>query len=123
MSTIAEKCREKSHHPEWANVRIKFAFFLLSSLSCPCPYRQDFSYFLLRRVLKRGDGLNVRGIQQVYQKTFIRWTTHRPDGLSIKDVEMAAVCDELGRLHGEVGGSVTDAFGTTGKKLVEAVKH
>lgn len=78
MSTIAEICREKCHHPEWANV---------------------------------------------YQKTFIRWTTHRPDGLSIKDIEMAAVCDEVGRSHGEIGDSVTSAFGSRGKELVEALKH
>ncbi|MCJ1427457.1 hypothetical protein MMC29_005360 [Sticta canariensis] len=59
----------------------------------------------------------------VYQKTFIRWTTHRPDGLSIKDVEMAAVCDEEGSCHGEIGGSVTETFDFKGKELVEAVKH
>ena len=28
-------------------------------------------------------------------------TTHRPEGLSIKDVEMAAWCDEQARVHEE----------------------
>lgn len=70
-----------------------------------------------------GSWTELWGFQQVYQKTFIRWTTHRPDGLSIKDVEMAAVCDEEGRFHGEIGGSVTETFDFKGKELVEAVKH
>jgi 4a-hydroxytetrahydrobiopterin dehydratase len=30
----------------------------------------------------------------VYNTTFIRWTTHSPPGLSAKDIEMAQFCDE-----------------------------
>ncbi|KAK8090903.1 pterin 4 alpha carbinolamine dehydratase [Apiospora phragmitis] len=33
----------------------------------------------------------------VYNVTFIRWTTHSPKGLSTKDVELAAICDGLAR--------------------------
>jgi 4a-hydroxytetrahydrobiopterin dehydratase len=29
----------------------------------------------------------------MYNKVTIEWTTHRPEGLSIKDVEMAEFCD------------------------------
>ncbi|GAB7355072.1 hypothetical protein MBLNU459_g5661t2 [Dothideomycetes sp. NU459] len=38
----------------------------------------------------------------VFNKTHIRWTTHRPDGLSAKDVHMARFCDDAGGKHGEV---------------------
>ncbi|SPO05991.1 related to pterin-4-alpha-carbinolamine dehydratase [Cephalotrichum gorgonifer] len=38
----------------------------------------------------------------VYNTTFIRWTTHSPKGLSEKDVSMASVCDELAAAFGEV---------------------
>ncbi|KAK8127508.1 Pterin 4 alpha carbinolamine dehydratase [Apiospora sp. TS-2023a] len=38
----------------------------------------------------------------VYNVTFIRWTTHSPKGLSTKDVELAAICDSLARDFGEV---------------------
>ncbi|EJT74543.1 hypothetical protein GGTG_08383 [Gaeumannomyces tritici R3-111a-1] len=37
----------------------------------------------------------------VYNTTFIRWTTHNPKGLSALDVELAAKCDELARQFGE----------------------
>jgi 4a-hydroxytetrahydrobiopterin dehydratase len=40
--------------------------------------------------------------QQVYNTTFIRWTTHSPPGLSAKDVEMARFCDEQAAVFGEV---------------------
>lgn len=40
----------------------------------------------------------------VYNKTHIRWTTHRPEGLSSKDVTMARLCDEAGETFGEVRG-------------------
>jgi 4a-hydroxytetrahydrobiopterin dehydratase len=30
----------------------------------------------------------------LYNKVTIEWTTHRPEGLSIKDVEMAEFCDQ-----------------------------
>ncbi len=38
---------------------------------------------------------------QAYNHTFIQWTTHRPEGLSIKDVDMASWCDEQAKLHEE----------------------
>ncbi|KAK6853327.1 Pterin-4-alpha-carbinolamine dehydratase [Apiospora arundinis] len=37
----------------------------------------------------------------VYNVTFIRWTTHSPKGLSTKDVELAVICDSLARDFGE----------------------
>ena len=38
----------------------------------------------------------------VYNKTHIRWTTHKPEGLSSKDVHMAEFCDRAGEDHGEL---------------------
>ncbi|OTA69428.1 transcriptional coactivator/pterin dehydratase [Hypoxylon sp. EC38] len=38
----------------------------------------------------------------VYNTTYIRWTTHNPKGLSAKDVELAAICDSLARDFGEI---------------------
>ncbi|KAI1638520.1 transcriptional coactivator/pterin dehydratase [Biscogniauxia mediterranea] len=38
----------------------------------------------------------------VYNTTYIRWTTHSPKGLSAKDVELAALCDALARDFGEI---------------------
>ncbi|KAI0200366.1 pterin 4 alpha carbinolamine dehydratase-domain-containing protein [Astrocystis sublimbata] len=38
----------------------------------------------------------------VYNTTYIRWTTHNPEGLSAKDVELAGICDTLARDFGEV---------------------
>ncbi|KAK4235530.1 pterin 4 alpha carbinolamine dehydratase-domain-containing protein [Achaetomium macrosporum] len=38
----------------------------------------------------------------VFNTTFIRWTTHHPKGLSAKDVELAAICDSLAKDFGEV---------------------
>jgi 4a-hydroxytetrahydrobiopterin dehydratase len=31
----------------------------------------------------------------VYNKVSIEWTTHKPEGLSVKDVEMAEKCDRI----------------------------
>ncbi|KAK3072208.1 hypothetical protein LTR53_007239 [Teratosphaeriaceae sp. CCFEE 6253] len=39
----------------------------------------------------------------VFTRTEIRWTTHRPPGLSAKDTLMARFCDEAAARHGEVG--------------------
>lgn len=36
----------------------------------------------------------------LYNEVTIEWTTHKPEGLSIKDVEMAEFCD---RVAGEIG--------------------
>ncbi|KAK4126246.1 transcriptional coactivator/pterin dehydratase [Parathielavia appendiculata] len=38
----------------------------------------------------------------VFNTTFIRWTTHHPKGLSAKDIELAAQCDQLAQDFGEV---------------------
>jgi len=38
---------------------------------------------------------------QVYNTTFIRWTTHHPKGLSEKDIELATLCDILAQDFGE----------------------
>ncbi|KXJ95382.1 pterin 4 alpha carbinolamine dehydratase-domain-containing protein [Microdochium bolleyi] len=51
----------------------------------------------------------------VYNTTYIRWTTHEPRGLSAKDIELAAICDQLAKDFGElqtasdttVGGATT----------------
>ncbi|KAI1747930.1 pterin 4 alpha carbinolamine dehydratase-domain-containing protein [Xylaria castorea] len=49
----------------------------------------------------------------VYNTTYIRWTTHNPEGLSAKDVELAALCDALARDFGEVVVVVVDDDGNT----------
>ncbi|KAH8912786.1 hypothetical protein BR93DRAFT_922756 [Coniochaeta sp. PMI_546] len=38
----------------------------------------------------------------VFNTTFIRWTTHNPKGLSVKDVDLAATCDSLAKDFGEI---------------------
>ncbi|KAG6066965.1 hypothetical protein E4U32_004860 [Claviceps aff. humidiphila group G2b] len=38
----------------------------------------------------------------VYNTTFIRWTTHNPRGLSDKDVRLASLCDSIARDFGEL---------------------
>jgi 4a-hydroxytetrahydrobiopterin dehydratase len=38
----------------------------------------------------------------VFNTTFIRWTTHNPKGLSAKDVDLAATCDSLAKSFGEM---------------------
>ncbi|PKS08951.1 hypothetical protein jhhlp_003564 [Lomentospora prolificans] len=38
----------------------------------------------------------------VYNTTFIRWTTHNPKGLSDKDILLAAICDDLAQAFGEI---------------------
>lgn len=40
--------------------------------------------------------------EQVFNTTFIRWTTHHPKGLSEKDIELATICDKLATDFGEV---------------------
>ncbi|MCJ1373639.1 hypothetical protein MMC20_004867, partial [Loxospora ochrophaea] len=34
---------------------------------------------------------------------FLRWTTHKPEGLSAKDIIMARYCDTQALVHPEVG--------------------
>ena len=53
----------------------------------------------------------------IYNRTHVRWTTHNPEGLSEKDVEMARYCDEVAAEKGEVdfvgeklGGSYSSNF-------------
>ncbi len=41
----------------------------------------------------------------MYNTTFVRWTTHNPRGLSEKDVDMAARCDEIAESFGEISGA------------------
>ncbi|QPG94772.1 hypothetical protein C2857_006938 [Epichloe festucae Fl1] len=38
----------------------------------------------------------------VYNTTFIRWTTHSPEGLSEKDVSLATLCDSVAKDFGEL---------------------
>jgi 4a-hydroxytetrahydrobiopterin dehydratase len=38
----------------------------------------------------------------VYNTVFVRWTTHKPKGLSEKDIAMAMFCDEHAAELGEV---------------------
>ena len=62
----------------------------------------------------------------MYNKTFVRWTTHRPEGLSIKDVNMAAFSDERGKVHGEVEITLPesgDSFSSKGDGLVNDLKQ
>jgi 4a-hydroxytetrahydrobiopterin dehydratase len=42
---------------------------------------------------------------QVYNKVFVRWTTHRPPGLSDKDLQMATHCSSLAAELGDVADS------------------
>ncbi|KAI0103136.1 pterin 4 alpha carbinolamine dehydratase-domain-containing protein [Nemania sp. FL0031] len=53
----------------------------------------------------------------VYNTTYIRWTTHSPAGLSAKDVELAGLCDALARDVGEVV-DAGDAAQSSGLKQV-----
>ena len=41
-------------------------------------------------------------MRQVYNSTFVRWTTHSPKGLSKLDVEMAKICDSIAQDFGVV---------------------
>jgi len=47
----------------------------------------------------------------VFNKTHVRWTTHKPLGLSSKDTVMARFCDEAGTRHGELADVVDDGCG------------
>ncbi|KAM0277926.1 hypothetical protein ACHAQH_005469 [Verticillium albo-atrum] len=49
----------------------------------------------------------------VYNTTFIRWTTHEPKGLSEKDVTLATLCDQLAKDFGEV---IEDEDASTAKE-------
>jgi hypothetical protein len=45
---------------------------------------------------------NLTPLPQVYNTTYIRWTTHSPRGLTDKDVILASLCDELAKSFGEL---------------------
>ncbi|KAG9231699.1 transcriptional coactivator/pterin dehydratase [Amylocarpus encephaloides] len=57
----------------------------------------------------------------VYNTTFMRWTTHSPPGLSAKDVLMARFCDEAAATFGEVYEEGSEEEGGLGKDLVDRV--
>ena len=72
---------------------------------------------------------------QVYNTTFVRWTTHQPPGLSMLDTQMAAFCDERARALGELppepvaagqrleeGGSVSELADRAAKAAGECCK-
>jgi len=56
----------------------------------------------------------------VYNTTFIRWTTHSPPGLSEKDVLMARYCDEQAVICGELEVQGEEQGGV-GKELADRV--
>lgn len=51
----------------------------------------------------------------MYNRVFVRWTTHNPSGLSAKDLSMARFCDDHAERMGEVG----DGRGTGPKEWFE----
>ncbi|KAK1831324.1 transcriptional coactivator/pterin dehydratase [Podospora conica] len=53
----------------------------------------------------------------VFNTTFIRWTTHSPKGLSSKDLDLAATCDALARDFGEIVDESTKGQGSVDQKL------
>jgi len=55
----------------------------------------------------------------VYNTTFIRWTTHSPPGLSEKDVVMARYCDEQAEIYGEL--IVEEEGSALGRDLADKV--
>jgi 4a-hydroxytetrahydrobiopterin dehydratase len=55
----------------------------------------------------------------VYNTTFIRWTTHNPQGLSDKDVSLAAICDALAKDFGELD---PEPAAPVARDLADAVK-
>ena len=50
----------------------------------------------------------------MYNTTHIRWTTHIPSGLSLKDVEMAAFCDQQAEKLGEIVSKESSEAGKEG---------
>jgi 4a-hydroxytetrahydrobiopterin dehydratase len=45
----------------------------------------------------------------VFNTTFMRWTTHNPKGLSEKDVALAAACDALAKDFGVIDDPVAES--------------
>ncbi|KAI0177864.1 pterin 4 alpha carbinolamine dehydratase-domain-containing protein [Pestalotiopsis sp. NC0098] len=56
----------------------------------------------------------------VYNTTFIRWTTHSPPGLSALDVELAALCDGIAKDFGEIVAEDGDSC-SVGRQLADTV--
>jgi len=61
----------------------------------------------------------------VFNTTFIRWTTHNPKGLSTQDLDMATICDTLARDFNEVveqqaESSTCELSGLTNKAVTSA---
>ena len=62
----------------------------------------------------------------MYNKTFVRWTTHKPEGLSMKDIRMAAFSDEQAKAHGEIEttpAEAGDSFNGKGNRIVDDLKQ
>ncbi|OAA61373.1 Transcriptional coactivator/pterin dehydratase [Cordyceps fumosorosea ARSEF 2679] len=77
MNAVAAEAKKNKHHPEWSNVRAHFKPSL--------------------------DAHRITHLAaKVYNTTFIRWTTHNPKGLAVKDLGMATTCDFLAKHFGEV---------------------
>ena len=58
--------------------------------------------FMNRIAAKAGEERHHPEWSNVYNKTHITWTTHRPRGLSGKDIVMARYCDDVAQEMGEV---------------------
>lgn len=71
-----------------------------------------------------GNNSRLTEITQVYNKVVIRWTTHSPLGLSIKDVEMAKFCDERGAELGDASAETlrpAEETGTAGGNVLDSL--
>jgi 4a-hydroxytetrahydrobiopterin dehydratase len=89
MTPVAAECVRVNHHPEWQNVRQPNLEIILMALTpfadiqcCACAVRNTDLGF---------------GKEAKYRDS---WTTHRPLGLSAKDVTMAKVCDAQAEIAG-----------------------
>ncbi|KAK1466014.1 pterin 4 alpha carbinolamine dehydratase [Colletotrichum melonis] len=99
MTAVSLQCKIHNHHPEWSNVSPNHPILLKK---------------IEQGVSKTRKKLKTRG--QVYNTTFIRWTTHVPKGLSDKDLKLALICDVLAKDFGEVEVLASEA--TTGTEAV-----
>jgi 4a-hydroxytetrahydrobiopterin dehydratase len=96
MNVVAEECKVQKHHPEWSNV----------------------CYVAPSQILL----LPNADTEEVYNTTFIRWTTHSPPGLSEKDLVMAQFCDEQAALKEEVQVEKEESAGEdVGRELADRV--
>ena len=58
----------------------------------------------------------------LYNKVTIEWTTHKPEGLSIKDVDMAEICDQTADKIGLTKARDEDeSTGTSGSESATSV--